>query len=89
MFSSVVRARDKARANAEVAIKIIRNNDVTLKSGQKELEILRKLNDADPDDKYHCLRLHRHFSHRQHLCLVFESLSMNLREVSLEDSCFG
>lgn len=51
------------------------------KSGVKELEFLRKLNQADPDDKFHCLRLLSNFYHKQHLCLVFEPLSMNLREV--------
>uniref|UniRef100_A0A671RHK1 Serine/threonine-protein kinase PRP4 homolog n=1 Tax=Sinocyclocheilus anshuiensis TaxID=1608454 RepID=A0A671RHK1_9TELE len=51
------------------------------KTGLKELELLKKLNDADADDKFHCLRLFRHFYHKQHLCLVFEPLSMNLREV--------
>lgn len=44
------------------------------KTGLKELEFLRKLNDADADDKFHCLRLFRHFYHKQHLCLVFEPL---------------
>ncbi|TRY91289.1 hypothetical protein DNTS_004935 [Danionella cerebrum] len=68
VFSNVVRARDTARAGHE-------------KTGLKELEFLKKLNDADPDDKFHCLRLFRHFYHKQHLCLVFEPLSMNLREV--------
>lgn len=53
------------------------------KTGLKELEILRKLNDADPEDKHHCVRLFRHFFHKQHLCLVFEPLAMNLREVKL------
>lgn len=81
VFSNVVRARDMARANQEVAVKIIRNNDLMQKTGLKELEFLKKLNDADPDDKFHCLRLFRHFYHKQHLCLVFEPLSMNLREV--------
>ncbi len=50
-------------------------------TGLKELELLRRLNEADPDDKYHCLRLYRNFFHKQHLCLVFEPLAMNLREV--------
>ncbi|CAG2102286.1 unnamed protein product [Medioppia subpectinata] len=44
MFSNVVRARDKARSQQEVAVKIIRNNDIMHKT-------------------------------------VFESLSMNLREI--------
>lgn len=81
MFSNVVRARDVARGGQEVAIKIIRNNEIMHKAGLKELEILRRINEADPDDKFHCLRLYRHFFHKQHLCLTFEPLSMNLREV--------
>ena len=80
-FANVVRARDEARANQKVAIKIIRNNEVMHKTGLKELELLKKLNDADADDKYHCLRLFRSFYHKNHLCLVFEPLEMNLREL--------
>uniref|UniRef100_A0A674C9H1 Serine/threonine-protein kinase PRP4 homolog n=1 Tax=Salmo trutta TaxID=8032 RepID=A0A674C9H1_SALTR len=79
--NNVIRARDVARASHEVAIKIIRNNELMQKTGLKELEFLKKLNNADLDDKFHCLRLFRHFYHKQHLCLVFEPLSMNLREV--------
>ncbi|XP_015434431.1 PREDICTED: serine/threonine-protein kinase PRP4 homolog isoform X1 [Dufourea novaeangliae] len=81
VFSNVVRARDSARGNLDVAVKIIRNNEIMHKTGLKELEILRKLNDADPEDRFHCLRLFRHFFHKNHLCMVFEPLAMNLREV--------
>ncbi|CAB4064353.1 Serine/threonine-protein kinase PRP4 homolog [Lepeophtheirus salmonis] len=42
VFSNVVRARDTARGNQEVAIKIIRNNELMHKSGLKELEILKR-----------------------------------------------
>jgi serine/threonine-protein kinase PRP4 len=51
------------------------------KAGLKEIEILQKLNEADPEDKKHMIRLARHFEHKQHLCMVFENLSINLREV--------
>ena len=44
------------------------------KSGLQELDVLKKLNDADPDDKFHCIRLYNHFFHKNHLCLVFESM---------------
>lgn len=56
VFSNVIRARDAARDNEDVAVKIIRNNEIMQKSGLKELEILKRLNDEDPDDKYHCVR---------------------------------
>ena len=81
VFSNVVRARDTLRGNQEVAIKIIRNNDLMHKTGLKELEFMRALNDFDKNDKYHILRLYRNFYHRNHLCLVFEALHMNLREI--------
>ena len=49
------------------------------KSGQRELEVLAKLRTSDPDNKYHCLTLYRSFTHRNHLCLVFESLRLDLQ----------
>ncbi|KAJ3044801.1 U4/U6 small nuclear ribonucleoprotein prp4 [Rhizophlyctis rosea] len=81
VFSSVVKAQDTKNGDQDVAIKIIRNNDTMYRAGQKELSILKKLMAADPDNKKHVIRLHRHFEHKNHLCLVFESLSMNLRDV--------
>ena len=65
-------------------------------AGRKEASILQKLNEADPEDKKHVVRMERTFEHRGHLCIVTESLrsvhisratfnfltsSMNLRDV--------
>ncbi|PMD63491.1 kinase-like protein [Hyaloscypha bicolor E] len=80
MFSGVVRAMDVTTKKL-VAIKLIRNNETMRKAGMKEIEILQKINQADPEDKKHMIRLERHFEHKGHLCMVFENLSINLREV--------
>eukprot|EP00850_Spirogloea_muscicola_P004038 SM000017S02778 [mRNA] locus=s17:193456:197059:+ [translate_table: standard] len=84
VFSTVVRAWDLKRGPddpEEVAIKIIRNNETMFKAGQTELVILKKLAGADPENRRHCVRLLSSFKFRSHLCMVFESLHMNLREV--------
>ncbi|KAI0668299.1 kinase-like protein [Trametes maxima] len=85
MFANVVRARvlqgEVGEVGKEVAIKIVRCQESMYKAGLKEAQILNKIKQADPEDKKHIVRLERTFEHRGHLCLVFESLSMNLREV--------
>ncbi|KAI5202908.1 kinase-like protein [Aureobasidium subglaciale] len=80
VFSAVVRALDTT-TNRTVAIKIIRTQESMYKAGMKEIEILQTLAEADPEDKKHIIRLERHFEHKGHLCMVFENLSINLREV--------
>ena len=79
-FATVVRAED-TETGAFVAIKIARNNDTMYKAGMKEVAFLQLLNEKDPEDKRHMIRLLRHFNHKGHLCLVFENLSNDLREV--------
>ncbi|KAL6308568.1 kinase-like protein [Sparassis latifolia] len=85
MFANVVRARvihgEIGDAGKEVAIKIVRCQESMYRAGLKEVQILNKLKQADPEDRKHIVRLERTFEHRGHLCLVFESLSMNLRDV--------
>ncbi|CAI9098589.1 OLC1v1035263C1 [Oldenlandia corymbosa var. corymbosa] len=84
VFSTVVRAKDlnaKLGEPEEVAIKIIRNNEIMYKAGMGELAILNKLAAADPENQCHCVRLLSSFNYRNHLCLVFESLHMDLREL--------
>jgi serine/threonine-protein kinase PRP4 len=81
MFSSVARAKDITDNKTLVAIKLMRNNDALRKGGFTEIAILQKLNNADPDDRKHIVRFERNFDYKGHLCMTFENLNMNLREV--------
>eukprot|EP00911_Craspedida_sp_UC1_P001293 UC1_evm1s974 len=81
VFSGVVRALDRRNKDAPVAIKILRNNDLMYKAGLKELAVCQSLQAADPDGRAHCVRFIRSLTHRNHLCLVFEALGLNLRDV--------
>lgn len=80
MFSGVARAADITTKKL-VAIKIMRNNDALKKGGFTEIAILQKLNYADPENKKHIVKFERSFEYKGHLCMVFENLSLNLREV--------
>jgi serine/threonine-protein kinase PRP4 len=69
-----------------VAIKMIRSNEMLMKTSLKELEFVKKLNEADPQDKKHVIRLLGSFDHKGHLCIVFECMSKNLRDLLKEDA---
>lgn len=88
VFSTVLRAYDLGASAAtqgssidEVAIKVIRNNESLRKAGLREIDFLRKIADHDKHNRKHCVRMLAQFDWRNHLCIVFEPLYMNLREV--------
>lgn len=81
VFANVVRAQDSKNNNSEVAIKIIRNNEMMHKIGLKEMSVLKQISEIDPENKYHCVKFMTHFKHKGHLCLVIESMYMDLRGV--------
>ncbi|KAF2191061.1 kinase-like protein [Zopfia rhizophila CBS 207.26] len=80
VYANVVRAHDNV-GHVDVAIKIVRKNDAMKKAGYKEMGFLKKLNEADIDDKRYIVRFQRSFEHKGHLCMVFEHLDKNLRDM--------
>ncbi|KAF7298299.1 Serine/threonine protein kinase PRP4 [Mycena kentingensis (nom. inval.)] len=58
-----------------------RSKEAMHRDGLKEAAILNKLQAADSADRKHLVRLDWTFKHCGHLCLVFASLRMNLRDV--------
>jgi len=86
-YSNVLRASDLSSQSPKyVAIKMLRHIDVMSEKDLKnvadqELAMLQLVNQKDPKDKYSCVRLLDTFEDKEHLCLVFESLDLNLREL--------
>lgn len=65
-----------------VAVKVIKNQAAYYHQARVEIGILQFLNTrADPMDSCHIVRLKDFFVHKQHLCLVFECLGLNLFEL--------
>ncbi|CAJ1958162.1 unnamed protein product [Cylindrotheca closterium] len=79
-FGQVVRAED-IETKQDVAIKIIKSKKPFQMQAKTEIELLTHLNQKDPDDENNIVRLIDHFMYRDHQCLVFEMLSLNLYEL--------
>jgi serine/threonine-protein kinase PRP4 len=87
VFANVAQAEDvKGAPGSLVAIKIVRRNDAMRKASSKEMDFLQRLNEADPQDKRHIIRYLGSFDHKGHLCIVFEHMSKNLRDLLKEET---
>lgn len=65
-----------------VAVKVIKNQTAFYHQARVEVGVLQYLNSrGDPEDKHHIVRMRDYFVFRNHLCLVFELLSVNLYEL--------
>jgi len=80
VFGNVLKCQD-IETNAEVAIKLLRNNEHMKRTGKKEVKMLQMLRETDPMNKYNNIRLIADFEDRDHLCLVFEPMDMNMRQL--------
>ena len=63
-----------------VALKIIKNKKKFHKQGIIEVNLLKNMKDNDPGDYFNIIRIKDSFFFRNHLCITFELLSMNLYE---------
>lgn len=79
-FGQVVEAYDRVRRTT-VAIKIVKSRPAFYNQARVELKILRILQQKDPYDQFFIVRMIGHFIWRDHLCITFELLSMNLYEL--------
>ena len=73
-----------------VAIKIIKNKTAYHNQGLLEIKIARMLNETfDPNDEHHLVRIIESFEFKNHVCLVFELLSMSLLDILTQNQFRG
>jgi serine/threonine protein kinase len=80
VFSRAVQCSELATGR-QVCVKIIRNNKDFLDQSLGEIKLLRLLNEHDPRDEKHVLRMLEFFYYREHLFIVCELLRDNLYEL--------
>ncbi|KDO24764.1 CMGC/DYRK/DYRK2 protein kinase [Saprolegnia parasitica CBS 223.65] len=78
-FGQVLKCHDRA-SRAMVAVKIVRNKQKFQEQSIVEAQLLSHMKQADSDGKSNIIRLHESFTFRNHLCMSFELLSLNLYE---------
>ena len=62
-------------------IEVIKPVQKYIDSARIEKSIVKELNRADPEDRYHIVRYFESFYHHQHYCLVFETCGMSLYDL--------
>eukprot|EP00471_Norrisiella_sphaerica_P000646 CAMPEP_0184484314 /NCGR_PEP_ID=MMETSP0113_2-20130426/6041_1 /TAXON_ID=91329 /ORGANISM="Norrisiella sphaerica, Strain BC52" /LENGTH=741 /DNA_ID=CAMNT_0026865255 /DNA_START=254 /DNA_END=2477 /DNA_ORIENTATION=+ len=88
-FGQVVKAEDLA-LKKKVAVKVIKNKPAYFRQAAIEIQILTELNQKyDPNNEHSIVRLFDHFQYKNHLCLVFEMLSVNLYELIKQNKFRG
>ena len=79
VFSTVLRCVDN-QTNETVAIKVLRSIEKITSDAKNELSLLKEIQDKDPQNTKNCIPVHNSFMYRNHLCIVFPYMALNLRD---------
>ncbi|KAK8733542.1 hypothetical protein OTU49_006349 [Cherax quadricarinatus] len=87
-FGQVIRAIDH-KSGDHVAIKIIRNKKRFHHQALVEVKILDHLRRRDPDQHHNVIHMLDYFYFRNHLCITFELMGLNLYELIKKNNYQG
>jgi len=79
-FGQVCKCFDYKK-NSVTAVKLIRNKKRFHQQALIEVKLLQYIKDRDPHDQANIVHLSEYFYFRNHLCIAFEVLSINLYEL--------
>lgn len=76
-FSKAIQAHD-LHTGIDVCVKIIKNNKDFFDQSLDEIKLLKYVNQHDPADKYHLLRLYDYFYFRVSRCMNYVLILFNI-----------
>ncbi|KAM3595686.1 uncharacterized protein V6R79_001125 [Siganus canaliculatus] len=76
-FGRVMECIDHRRGAAHVALKIIKNVEKYKEAARLEINVLEKINEKDPENKYLCVQMYDWFDYHGHMCISFELLALS------------
>ncbi|XP_066283915.1 dual specificity tyrosine-phosphorylation-regulated kinase 2-like [Branchiostoma lanceolatum] len=79
-FGQVVKVYDH-KNHVHTALKMVRNEKRFHRQAQEEIRILEHLKKQDKDNNMNIVHMGESFTFRNHICITFELLSMNLYEL--------
>lgn len=79
-FGQVVKAYDH-KTHEHVALKMVRNEKRFHRQAQEEIRILQHLRKQDKDNTMNIIHMFDFFTFRNHMCITFEILYINLYEL--------
>lgn len=87
-FGQVVKAYDH-KTHQHVALKMVRNEKRFHRQAQEEIRILEHLRKQDKDNTMNIIHMFDSFTFRNHMCITFELLSINLHELTKKNKFQG
>ncbi len=87
-FGQVLKCYDH-KLGSHIALKIVRNEKRFHRQAQEEIRILEHLKKQDKDNTFNVIHMYESFSFRNHICITFELLSMNLYELIKKNKFAG
>ncbi|XP_010902090.1 dual specificity protein kinase CLK2 isoform X1 [Esox lucius] len=76
-FGRVMQCIDHRRGGAAVALKIIKNVEKYKEAARLEINVLERINEKDPENKYLCVQMYDWFDYHGHMCISFELLALS------------
>lgn len=87
-FGQVVKAYDH-KTHEHVALKMVRNEKRFYRQAHEEIRILEHLRKQDKDNTMNIIHMYRSFEFRNHVCITFEILYINLYELIRRNKFYG